>query len=356
MAIPQFRSMAERVELFQQFYHRANERALLGFFVGSEYPLWRYPASRSLPENRPLAPDDFDVSDYLDDCERLFADHEACRGDFIWTASAFWGIPWLEAILGCALWANHATGSVYSQPPARFRGVQDVPEFNPDSPWMHKCAEFIDVISCRSAGRWPLGTTRMRGISDLLAALYGPTDWIYAMLDRPEEIHAVCARLTSLWVSFAQFQLRHIPEFYGGIGSFYYHLWAPPGTVWHQEDAAALLSPELYAEFIREHDLAIARAFPCVMHQHPTAFVPTDFYLDMPFIALELHVDAGGPSARALFEQHRRILAAKPLVIWGSLSQQDMDWIFSRLPSKGLAVITTVTGPEQAAGIWERYM
>ena len=91
--------LEERVARFRSFYQRANERPLLGFFVGSEYPLRRYRASDSLPSDRPLAPEDFAVGPYLDDCERLFNLHEACGGDFIWSAGAFWGIPWLEAAL-----------------------------------------------------------------------------------------------------------------------------------------------------------------------------------------------------------------------------------------------------------------
>jgi hypothetical protein len=345
----------ERVARFERFYQRSNERPLLGFFVGSDYPLKRYDASRALPENRPLGPHDFPIERYLDDCDRLFGLHESCGGDFIWTASAFWGIPWLEAALGCPIVADHSAGSIHSRPPPRFAGPDSLPEFDAHSPWMRLAAGFLEGLARRSRGRWPLGTTRMRGIADLLSALYGGSDFILAMIERPNEVREVCRRLTDLWIAFGRFQLDRIPLFHGGIGSFYYNLWAPPGTVWHQEDAAALLSPKLYDTFIREPDERIARAFAgCIMHQHPTRFVPTDFYLDMPFLALELHVDEGGPSVEALETVHRKILARKPLVIWGKLSADDLERVFSRLPAAGLAVITVVDSPAQAGEIWQR--
>ena len=177
------------------------------------------------------------------------------------------------------------------------------------------------------------------------------------MTDRSDEVKEVCRRLTDFWIEFGKLQLAHIPLFHGGVGSFYYNLWAPPGTIWQQEDAAALLSPKLYDEFIREHDDRIARAFDgCIMHQHPTKFVPTDFYLKMPFLALELHIDEGGPSAEGLYPAHRKILVQKPLVIWGNISERDLDWIFKKLPPEGLAVITVVENPEQAGAIWQRYL
>ena len=345
----------DRVEHFRCFYQRANQRPLLGFFAGSDYPLRRYRASDNLPTNRALTSKDFEVAPYLDDCDRLFDLHEACGGDFIWSASAFWGIPWLEAALGCPIFADHATGSIHAKLPADFAGPDSVPAFDANAPWMRKAVEFLDRMAERSRGRWPIGTTRMRGISDLLSALYGGSDFILAMLARPDEVKQVCRKLTDFWIAFGKLQLAHIPLFYGGVGSFYYNLWAPPGTVWHQEDAAALLSPKLYNEFIREHDDRIARSFAgCIMHQHPTKFVPTDFYLRMPFLALELHLDEGGPSAEALYPAHLKILAEKPLVIWGYLPERDLDWIFKKLPPAGLAVITMVQTPEQAGDIWQR--
>ncbi len=343
----------ERVARFRSFYRRANERPLLGFFVGSDYPLRRYRASDALPSDRPLVPEDFAVGPYMDDCERLFELHEACGGDFIWSASAFWGIPWLEAALGCPIFADHATGSIHARRPPRFAGSDSLPAFDACSPWLQLTAEFLVRLAARSAGRWPIGTTRMRGITDLLSALYGGTEFIMAMVERPDEVRQVCRKLTDFWIEFARFQLASIPLFHGGVGSFYYNLWAPPGTVWHQEDAAALLSPALYDEFIREHDDQIARAFDgVIMHQHPTKFLPTDFYLRMPFLALELHVDQGGPSAEELHAAHTRILAHKPLVIWGKLSPTDLQWLFRKLPAAGLAVISVVSSPEEAGESW----
>jgi len=177
------------------------------------------------------------------------------------------------------------------------------------------------------------------------------------ILSEPDEVKAVAAKLTDFFIGCGRLQLAHIPDFHGGIGSFYYSMWAPRGTVWHQEDAAALLSPDLYAEFIEPCDGKIAAAFEgCIIHQHPTGFYPVDAYLEMDMTALELHIDEGGPSTEELFDVHKKILARKPLLIWGDIPEQDLDWIFSRLPVQGLAVNTVVTSPEQAEALWRRYV
>jgi len=350
------KSIEERVALFRRYYAMENKRPLLGFFYGSEYPLHRYPASRDLPEDRRLIPEDFVVEPYLDDCDALFAQHEMCGGDFIWAGSAFWGVPWLEAALGCDIVACHDSGSIHSESPEGFAGPHALPAFDGGSPWSRKMVEFLDRMAERSGGRWPLATTRMRGIADLLSALYGGDAMVFAMLEKPDEVKAVAAKLTDFFIECGRLQLAHIPDFHGGIGSFYYAMWAPKGTIWHQEDAAALLSPDLYAEFIAPCDRQIAAAFEgCIIHQHPTGYYPVDAYLKMEMTALELHIDEGGPSAEQLFDVHKKILANKPLLIWGDIPEQDLDWIFNNLPAQGLAVNKVVDSPEQAKACWERY-
>jgi hypothetical protein len=353
----QFKSIEERVALWKKYYSKGNEKPLLGFFAGSEYPVHRYKAAKNIPIGVELQPDHFDVDQYLDDFDTLFQIHEECGGDFIWSASAFWGIPWLEAIIGCPiLLSDYSSGSIHAKMPSNFTGAENIPDFSVDNPWVKKSIEFLEKSSQRSNGRWPIGTTRMRGISDLLSTLFGAEELIMKMMCEPHEIHSIAKKLTYSFIEFGKIQLDHIPLFHGGVGSFYYNCWAPEGTLWHQEDATALLSPELFNEFIRPYDEEIISAFKgCIMHQHSTGYVPTQEYLEMDFLALELHIDEGGPTAKDLFEKHTLILDKKPLIIWGDIPQKDMDWIFSKLSPEGLAVITVVESPEDARIIWNRY-
>ncbi|MCK5249963.1 MAG: hypothetical protein KAJ98_08365 [Spirochaetaceae bacterium] len=343
----------QRVEMFQSFYRRENIRPLFGFFLDSEYPVTRYPSMENLPEDRPLTPNDFDVPAFLDDSEKLQQMHEECGGDFIWSASAYWGIPWLEAALGCSLFVNHSSGSIYSEPPSSFGTDSTEIQFDIQNPWITLMGKMLKGLEARSDGKWPIGTTRMRGISDLLSALYGGADWIIAMMEDPEPMNRLCSMLTDFWLETARYQTDRIHVFHGGIGSFYYYLWAPRHTVWCQEDATALLSPALYDRFIEPSLRRIVESLEgAIMHQHSTGFVPTDSYLTMGFHALELHIDEGGPSAEELFDRYKRILGSKPLIIWGDIPERDLDWIFTRLPHQGLAVITVVNNPDEAKSLW----
>lgn len=66
----------------------------------------RYRATKTLPEGRALIPSDFDVDAFCDDNDRLFEEHEACGGDFIWAADAFWGIQWIECLCGLPMFCQ----------------------------------------------------------------------------------------------------------------------------------------------------------------------------------------------------------------------------------------------------------
>lgn len=351
-------SIEERVEGWRAFFARRNPRKLLGFFYGSEYPAHRYHAAASLPEGRDLRPEDFEVETYLKDYEDLYRQMERFPGDFIFSGSAFWGIPWLEATLGCPIRVSRQSGSLYARPPQDFRSGRHVLDFDADSPWVRKLAEFLDKLAPLAAGRFPLATSRMRGIADLLCALYGEQDFVYAMIDHPEEVERDSTQLTQFYIEFARFQLRRIPLFYGGVGSFYYHLWAPSGTVWHQEDSVMLLSPELYQRFIMPCDRKIFEALPGnIVHFHSTGgYLPVDEVLSLAPNAVEMHIDAGGPSAESLHGMYQKILEKAPLVVWGKLSARDFEWIFRKLPNAGVAVNAVVSDVEEAHDLWNHYI
>jgi hypothetical protein len=349
--------LSERFDRLTQWLGRRNSRLLLGFTLGSYYPLNRYPTgSRHLPTGR-ISPDDVIVEQFLDDTDRLYHMHEEAGGDFVFSAAPFLGLPWIDASLGCEVVADHNSGSTRSTPPEDFAANPVIPTFSENNPWVAKMLEFIPALQARSAGRYPVGVTLMRGISDLLSALYGAESFVLRMFDEPEEIRRVVSELTAYWIAFGSSLLSHLPLFHGGTGAFFYSLWCPGRTIWLQEDAIALLSPALYERFILPADLGIAHCFENAMiHLHPTRFIPSHQLVSTNLAAIELHIDHDGPRAETLEPDYRTILGSKPLLIWGDLTEADLDFIFSRLPCHGLAVNVVVSSSNEARAIWDRVM
>lgn len=349
-------SIEERVDGFKRFFAMTNtEGPLVGFFRDTYYPLKRYRTESFLPEGE-ILPEDLEVDLFIPEYERLFQLHDETAGDFLWSAAAFWGIPWMEALTGCGVVADHTTGSSRSQVPTDFQGAEDVPVFDRDDPWVRKALEFLKRLTQVSRGRFPLATTLMRGISDLLAALYGSPDFLYTLMDRRNEQKRVVERLTALWIAFARSQLEMIPDFHGGTGSFYYGVWLPGEGVWLQEDASALMSPELFGSFVAPAIAQMARSFDTsVIHLHPSSYIPVEYLIETPLSAVELHIDFGGPRAEELFPYYRKILDHKPLIIWGDLTLEDLDFIEAKLDRHALALLPVVASLEQAEGIWGKF-
>ncbi len=348
--------LSERTGTLRRWFHSGNDRPLLGFFLDSMYPLHRYRGSALHMRDGAVQPGDVVVEDYLEDYDRLFRLHQEAGGDLLWSASPFPGLPWVEASLGCRVVADFATGSTRALPPDGFADIPFIRSFDESNPWVQKMLEFIPKLEAHSRGRYPVGVTLMRGITDLLAALYGGVEAVFRMFESPRQVHECVERLTDYWIRFGQLLLRHVPQFHSGTGVFFYSLWTPGKTIWMQEDAAALLSPALYEEFILRADERICRAFESsVVHLHPSQFIPVEYFLAMTVNVIELHFDRGGPTAEEVLPIHRKILARKPLFVFGDLALRDLDFMIGNLPWKGLAIQMAVSSVAEAREVWDHF-
>ncbi len=349
--------LSVRMDRLTRWLERQNERPLAGFTLGSYYPLHRYRHGVRRIPNGLVHPEDIQVEDYLAETEELFEMHAAAGGDLIWSAAPFWGLPWVEASLGCGVVADHTVGSTRATPPPGFAQNPVVPEFSETNAWVAKLLEFVPALAALSGGRYPVGVTLMRGVADLLSALYGGENFVLRMFDAPEEVYAVVGALTRYWIAFGRCLLERLPLFHGGTGTFLHCLWCPGKTIWTQEDAVALLSPALYERFIYPADCEIARAFErTVMHLHPTRFIPVRQLMAANTGVIELHIDHDGPRAEALESHYRAILAGKPLFIWGDVTEADLEFIMTGLPHQGLAVNMVAPSAEAAHEAWDRAM
>lgn len=338
-----------KIKAFTEWAARKNTRPLIGFFIESQYPLHRYPnCAKNLPQGQVL-PEHIKPVAYKEDCDRLYELHKEVPGDFIWSAAPFPGIPWIEASLGCKVIADHQTGSTRAEAPESFSDRLQIPEFSSENHWVKKMMEFIPVIRDHSQGRYGVGVTLIRGISDILSALFGGHDFLFQFYEAPDKMKALIAQIVEYWKAFAGHYLQHMPLFHGGTGSLFYNYWVPGKSILIQEDAAALLSPDLYEEFIFPGICEIADAFEhLVFHLHPSQFIPTDYLLKTSVDVIELHIDQGGPSAEDLKGVHKKVLQQKPLLVWGDLTSDDLVYILQNQSYQGLAINVVVDSLDQA--------
>ena len=209
--------------------------------------------------------------------------------------------------------------------------------------------EFIPVIESHSQGRYGIGVTLIRGISDILSALFGGHEFLFQIYESPEKMKTLISQIVEYWKKFAGHYLEHMPLFHGGTGSLFYNYWVPGKSILIQEDAAALLSPDLYEEFIFPGIKEIADAFDhLVFHLHPSQFIPTDYLLKTGIDIIELHIDRGGPTAADLKDIHKKVLEHKPLLVWGDLTSEDLAYLLENQSYPGLAINIVVESAKEA--------
>ena len=80
-----------------------------------------------------------------------------------------------------------------------------------------------------------------------------------------------------------------------------------------------------------------------------------EFLISTPLDAIELHIDFGGPRAEELYPYYRKILEHKPLIIWGDLTGEDLEFISRKLDRRSLALLPVVESRRQAEEIWGRF-
>ncbi|MFQ3620673.1 MAG: hypothetical protein SNJ78_06985, partial [Spirochaetales bacterium] len=85
---------------------------------------------------------------------------------------------------------------------------------------------------------------------DTLAALYGTSNILIALLEQPERIHALQRRATSLWFECMLPLYEVIKDDQGWSCFTIFDIWGPGPTIKLQCDLSAMLSPEMFDEFV----------------------------------------------------------------------------------------------------------
>ncbi|MBI2843824.1 MAG: hypothetical protein HYX78_10530 [Armatimonadetes bacterium] len=338
------------MELYKAFLARSNsERPIVGFWVGSNFPLRCYYGSKSLLNQEYIVAAGVTAEPFLDDYDRMVREGESIGDDIIRVAEPFWGIPWMEAILGCPI--RSSSDSIWSEPCIDdLDAVLDPRDILSGNRWLQALVEFTDELVRHSNGRYPVGTPVLRGPADMLAAMLGVENFVLACCSEPESVRRLADSCTTVWLEVARTLLDRIPPFYGGHGISFYNLWAPGEGVWFQEDAAAFLSPSIYRDLILPCDVRISGGFGYTLfHLHSACLFHIEELLKIESLkVVEINRDPNGPAINEMTPVFRRIQEVKPLLTWGRFDEEEIEEMVDSLSPAGLYLHMIVDSVEQA--------
>jgi hypothetical protein len=310
---------------------------LFGFFVHQQYP-----SVAGAMEPGLVQPDDIPIDLFLQDVDALWEAYQELDDDYPFSMGAFYGVPWMEAIMGCPV---HFTGTnMYSEPIIDDWQDYDWPQPTLDSPWAQKLLEFLEALVHHSAGRFACGPTLMRGPADMCSALRGGTNLVFDLYDHPEQIRRMAKLCADIWIEAGQAQLDLVPESGDGymIGCAGLRCWMPEKGIWLQDDAVSLLSPRFYDDLFLPQVRRIASQFPVVaFHLHGNVLWPVDLILTVDEIdVLELNYDQGICDLEDLIGAWKGIQAKKPLIAYADVTLEELERILDELSPSGLSLQT----------------
>ncbi len=338
-------SLAERLQRHRAFWHRESvDRPLVAVQTYKPLAFKQVPLEDSAwaggREVR-LQPEMLDVRKFAHVEHWFSAADSLAMGDWFSVRGPYVRVPWMEAILGCPIYVDRDSGSMWSEPflksPTEWSGFR----LQPDNPWFRKMLEFTRLLVEENDGTYLVGQTLMRGPIDMVRALFGDQETCLALADYADEMRAIFEATTDAFIAVAEANQALIPRFHGGYCS-YFGIWAPGTVVRTQCDMSALLSPQLYAKAVLPFEEKVCRPFDySVIHLHSGFLHTVDALLEAELpTAIEIYLDTGSTpvQTRDLIPICRKILERKPLILEGPMTEADFACVVESLPPRGLAL------------------
>lgn len=262
-------------------------------------------------------------------------------GDTFAVVQPFTRVPWIEAILGNPVEALVQGGSMRTHRVVdAWEDWHGVAAHRQDA-WFRLLMQITELLVERSGGRVATVAPILRGPSDLAEAILGPELMIYSLYDHPDRMRRFLDEVTDLFIEVNDGLLKRFAPVAGGTVS-YFGIWAPGGVVRTQCDASAFFSAKLYRDWFVAYDLRTCEgADTSIIHLHSCSMHTVDALLETPLPhAIQVILEEGPnvPSLQALMPIFRRILEAKPLLIEGRLTDDEVAWLLDVLPPGGLAI------------------
>ena len=334
-----------KVEGYRKFWKRESvKRPLVGFSMKSWFPLDEFKASAAWPKDGPLTPDMLKPAEFMDDQERLLREGEQVEDDILRGASPSQAVFWCCGSLGSTM--RVLPGNVVAEEQNAGWETALAKRLDRGAPWYKKYIEFIDVLVKRAAGRFPVSHGTLVGPLDLAVNLRGHGQTIFDLMEEPDKGARLLENMADFFIEITRDAWKRIPRFQGGCFDAQYSLWAPGLIARMQEDAVAVVSPNLYERHIKPVDAKIAREFEsCFMHLHATSMFVLDKILEIDALkCLEINNDVGGPPVSWLVPYLKQAQRAKrSLLVRGSFSPDELKLMLDSLEPAGLYLYIMVS-------------
>ena len=156
--------------------------------------------------------------------------------------------------------------------------------FRPESEYWRWTVEATRLYQARGRGKFLVGLPDLIEGLDVLSELLGTQELLAHLLDCPAEIHRLLDEVTEVyWEAFEPLR-QIVRDERDGNAFIAFQIWGPGRTLKSQCDFAAMISPEMFAEFVCPYlERQCARADFSVFHlDGPSCIRHLDALLSVP--------------------------------------------------------------------------
>ena len=263
--------------------------------------------------------------------------------------------PWTEAAIGCPI--QYTGKNFWSSPFVDWKlcdeskKLIDVMHSIPDisQSWLVKYGELLDFLFAHFGEQYPIGQSILRGPLDMAAAVFGDENLLYQFFDQPDLVKEFLVIATEIFLSFIDLQHKCLQSFGDGYVIGTYYIWTPGRCIRLQEDAMAMLSPDLYREFVHPFDCQIASSADYTLfHLHTTGLHLLDFILQNDGVKIIQVSKDEGVNLKTVLPALQKIQADKKcLLLKGRFTHDELQIITTNLDFRGLCLQALVLNEEE---------
>ena len=348
----------EKVEAFKDFLLlKETAQPLMGCCIGGWEGFGRYVgnASMDLPQGV-VCHNDINPA-LFKDIYNAYSKTLTYDDDLIRCLEPIPSIPWAEAASGCEVeytgknfWAKSLKSRIDINPD-KSDFIDQLTKRKEDA-WLHNYSEILDYLYKNYSNEFPIGQAILRGPLDILAAVMGDENMLYALYDHPDVMSELMKVYTERFIEFLKLHKEHYKPFMGGSVIGQYYIWTPGTCSRLQNDAMSILSPQLFEEFVMESDLAVSGVMEYnLYHIHSTAFHLLHLILKNDRIRIiQISKDEGKEGIEDMIDQLVEIQRhGKCLLLKGRLdNSKDLSLIRERLDYSGLCLQFVVETEQEA--------
>ena len=122
--------------------------------------------------------------------------------------------------------------------------------FDKESKWWNWTVDFTKKLVEKGRGKYVVQIPDLIENIDTIASLVGSESCLYYLVDFPEEIHRLQKQILPVWFEVFEEIYQIVKDEDGGSSFMAFNLWAPGRYAKLQCDLSAMISPDMFAEFV----------------------------------------------------------------------------------------------------------